>query len=100
MPQLPPPHAGAPQPPAGAPQPIVGAAVEAEETAKVEICFSTVVLEHAGQEVASPQRRMSYWPNSYMASGRAVPELDVSRRVVEQDCTKPIVDWSANLKCK
>ena len=46
------------------------------------------------------QAGMSYWPNSYMASGRAVPELDVSRRVVEQDCTKPIVDWSANLKCK
>ena len=43
---------------------------------------------------------MSYWPNSYMAPGRSVPELDTSRRVLEQDCTKPIVDWSANLKCK
>ena len=29
-----------------------------------------------------------------------VPELDPARRVVEQDCTKPIVDWSANLKCR
>lgn len=28
------------------------------------------------------------------------PELDASRRVLEHDCTKPIVDWSANLKCK
>jgi hypothetical protein len=29
-----------------------------------------------------------------------VPEIDPSRRVLEHDCTKPIVDWSANLKCK
>ena len=28
------------------------------------------------------------------------PEPDPSRRVVEQDCTKPIEDWSANLKCR
>ena len=29
-----------------------------------------------------------------------VPELDPSRRIVEQDCTKPIEDSSANLKCR
>jgi hypothetical protein len=28
------------------------------------------------------------------------PETDPSRRVVEHDCTKPIEDWSANLKCR
>lgn len=28
------------------------------------------------------------------------PELDGSRRVNEQDCSKPIRDWSANLKCR
>jgi hypothetical protein len=28
-----------------------------------------------------------------------VPELDASRRVLEQDCSKPIEDWSANLRC-
>jgi len=27
-------------------------------------------------------------------------QLDESRRVHEQDCTRPIEDWSANLKCK
>ena len=31
---------------------------------------------------------------------RRPPELDASRRVHEQDCSKPIVDWSANLKCR
>ena len=29
-----------------------------------------------------------------------VPELERSRRVLEQDCTKPIKDGSANLRCK
>ena len=39
-------------------------------------------------------------------SDRGTPRLaqapvpDPSRRVVEQDCTKPIEDWSANLRCK
>jgi hypothetical protein len=28
------------------------------------------------------------------------PELDAARRVNEQDCSKPIKDWSANLKCR
>ena len=27
-------------------------------------------------------------------------QLDESRRVYEQDCTRPIEDWSANLRCK
>lgn len=35
-----------------------------------------------------------------MPPSRRVPELDPARRVVEQDCTKPIEDWSANLKCR
>ena len=28
------------------------------------------------------------------------PELDSARRVHEQDCSRPIEDWSANLKCR
>jgi hypothetical protein len=59
MPQLPPPQAEAPQPSAGAPQLMAGDDPPAE-TAKVEICFSTVALAHEGQEVVSPQRRISF----------------------------------------
>lgn len=33
-------------------------------------------------------------------SSRRPPELDASRRVHEQDCTKPISDFSANLRCR
>lgn len=28
------------------------------------------------------------------------PAMDASRRVVERDCTQPIDDWSANLRCR
>lgn len=28
------------------------------------------------------------------------PPLEPTRRVLEQDCTKPIEDWSANLRCR
>lgn len=34
------------------------------------------------------------------ATGGAIPPLDESRKVREQDCTKPIEDFSANLKCR
>jgi hypothetical protein len=43
---------------------------------------------------------VSYDSDRGMPTSARVPELDASRRVLEQDCTKPIVDWSANLKCK
>jgi hypothetical protein len=43
---------------------------------------------------------MSTWSSANPERGGGVPALDASRRVVEQDCTKPIADWSANLKCK
>ena len=38
---------------------MAGAEPELEETAKVEICFSTEVLEQDGHEVVSPHRRIS-----------------------------------------
>lgn len=34
------------------------------------------------------------------AAAPAPAELDQARRVNEQDCTQPIKDWSANLKCR
>ena len=32
--------------------------------------------------------------------GGRIPQLDDTRSVNEQDCTRPIENWSANLKCK
>jgi hypothetical protein len=31
---------------------------------------------------------------------QAVPEMNPERRVIEQDCSKPIEDLSANLRCR
>jgi len=44
----------------------------------------------------------NYPANPPMAWGRnvPVPELEPARSVNEQDCSKPIENWSANLKCK
>jgi len=33
-------------------------------------------------------------------TGRAVPALDPTRPVQEHDCRQPIVDYSANLRCR
>lgn len=43
-----------------------------------------------------------YQPNFFgpEAPSMRMPELDPSRRVREQDCTRPIEDRSANLKCR
>jgi hypothetical protein len=37
---------------------------------------------------------------SPVAASEPPRELDKGRRVNEQDCSKPIQDWSANLKCR
>ncbi len=42
----------------------------------------------------------SYGSDRAMPPSARVPELDPTRRVVEQDCTKPIEEWSANLRCR
>jgi len=39
-------------------------------------------------------------PFGGISSSQRPPELDGQRRVNEQDCSQPIKDWSANLKCK
>lgn len=43
---------------------------------------------------------VSYEGERGMSRTIQVPEPDPARRVAVQDCTKPIEDWSANLKCR
>ncbi len=38
--------------------------------------------------------------DAWVAPERRVPELAPDRRVKEQDCTKPLEDASANLRCR
>jgi hypothetical protein len=53
-------------------------------------------------ERSGPPYGVRYNSNPFMAvtdSARA-PQLAPERRVNEQDCTQPITDFSANLKCR
>ena len=59
--------------------------------ALLSIVFLAGVSHDSNREMA----RSGQVPGSSHA-----PELDPSRRVMEHDCTKPIEDWSANLKCR
>lgn len=43
---------------------------------------------------------VAYRSEQGVLPAQRVPEMDPTRRVVEQDCTKPIADWSANLRCR
>ena len=43
---------------------------------------------------------VSYESERQAPRSAQVPDPDPSRRVIEQDCTKPIEDSSANLKCR
>ena len=38
--------------------------------------------------------------NNFPAASGPAPEMLGERAVAERDCTKPIEDWSANLKCR
>jgi hypothetical protein len=84
----------------------VGAQVTAASSgagAIVLFALAAVMMARASTESASGTT--TYNANPFAAidgssSSRRPPELDASRRVHEQDCSKPIVDWSANLKCR
>ena len=44
--------------------------------------------------------RERYGLGAFPGASAPVPPLDESRRVNEQDCTRPIADSAANLRCK
>ena len=44
--------------------------------------------------------RERYGSGAFPGASAPVPPLDDSRRVNEQDCTRPIEDGAANLKCR
>lgn len=44
--------------------------------------------------------RERYGLDAFPGAGAPVPPLDESRRVNQQDCTRPIEDRAANLRCR
>ena len=82
----------------------VGAEITAAGSGAGAIALFAVaaaMMMTASTESASGTTTYNANPFAAMDStSRRPPELDASRRVHEQDCTKPILDWSANLKCR
>ena len=66
-----------------------GGAVQAQSNSTLGILLAIGVLMGA-----------SYASDRESPPSAAVPELDPSRRVLLQDCTRPIVDRSSNLRCR
>ena len=56
---------------------------------------AVATMATAGALVANVDAR-----NNFPAVSGPAPEMMLDRKVAEQDCTKPIEDWSANLKCR
>jgi len=82
----------------GGPQPTAGAPGNSALGALLFLGFA------AGIGYESYQGGMRYRANPFDAMLQPTPlpppPLDPSRRVIEADCTKPIADWSANLRCR
>ena len=82
----------------------VGAQVTAASSSAAAVAlfaFAAAMMMTASTESASGTTTYNANPFAAIdASSRRQPELDASRRVHAQDCSKPILDWSANLKCR
>ncbi len=49
---------------------------------------------------ANISARNEFSSGTMPSADQPIPEMVADRAVTEQDCTKPIEDWSANLKCR
>lgn len=79
-----------------------GLSVQSGSTAGALLAIGVLAAATYGSE--SYNGGIRYRANPFFAleppAPRSAPPLDESRRVNEQDCTRPIEDWSANLKCR
>jgi len=64
------------------------------------VLFAIAVVAIHGSELSNAGTSTRVDPSTAITPTPPVPGLDSSRRVNEQDCSKPIKDWSANLKCR
>ena len=69
---------------------------------RVDTLFGLTVLTAAAFDYE--RDRMRYRENLFMPLGGtrpdAAPPLATDRKISEQDCTRPIEDFSANLRCR
>lgn len=75
----------------------VGFQINSSRAALIAVGILAIVSEHEREQGYSHSNPLTAFDPS---AGRAVPPMDASRKVHEQDCSKPIEDWSANLRCR
>lgn len=85
---------GSASPAAGAPAGTTG--YVQGSTSSSSAAFAAVFLLHW----ALLNERWERGAGMYGSSTLPAPPMDETRAVNLQDCTKPIEDWSANLKCR
>jgi len=81
-----------------------GGAVQVQSNSALGVLLAIGVL--MGASYASDRQReadgLGYRSNALLPSQDSVlaPAMNAGRSVNVQDCTRPIVDWSANLRCR
>ena len=86
---------------AGGGNTAVGGQVSAAGSGAAAVAlFAIAIVAIHGREISSGDTTTRGNPFDAIAPAKPAPALDESRRVNEQDCSKPIRNWSANLKCK
>lgn len=75
----------------------VGFQINSGRAALIAVGILAIVSEHEREESYRHSNPLTAFDPS---APRAVPPMDASRKVHEQDCSKPIEDGSANLRCR
>jgi len=75
----------------------VGFQINSSRAALIAVGILAIVSEHEREQGYSHSNPLTAFDP---AAGRAVPPMDAARKVHEQDCSRPIEDWSANLRCR
>lgn len=75
----------------------VGFQINSSRAALIAVGILAIVSEHEREQGYGHSNPLTAFGPS---APRAVPPMDASRKVHEQDCAKPLEDWSANLRCR
>jgi len=75
----------------------VGFQIQSGRAALIALGILAIIAEHEREEGYRHANPLTALDPS---APRAVPPMDASRMVNEQDCSKPIADGSANLRCR
>jgi hypothetical protein len=71
--------------------------IQSSRAALIAVGILAIVSEHEREQGYSHSNPLTAFDPS---APRTVPPMDASRKVHEQDCSRPIEDGAANLRCR